>query len=124
MADTIARDETHRLIASDKVEGTNVYNSENEKLGSVRNVMIDKRSGQAEHAVLEFGGIFGLGSDHYPIPWDMLTYDTDKNGYVVNLTKEQVEGAPHYAADSAPDYDNAYGRGVYSHYGLTYPLVR
>src|SRR3546814_3525998 len=89
MADTIARDETHRLIASDKVEGTNVYNAENEKLGSVRNVMIDKRSGQAEHAVLEFGGIFDVGSDIYPIPWDMRTYDTDKNGYVDRKSVEK-----------------------------------
>lgn len=123
MVDTIERNATHRLIASDRVEGTNVYNRENDKLGSIRNIMIDKKSGKAEYAVLEFGGLFGLGSDHYPIPWEMLTYDTDKNGYVVNLTKEQVERAPHYAADSTPEYDDVYGRGVYSHYGVTYPLL-
>lgn len=123
MADTIERNETHRLIASDKVEGTNVYNPQNDKLGSIRTIMIDKRSGKAEYAVLEFGGIFGLGTDHYPLPWEMLTYDTDRGGYVVNLTKEQVEPAPHYAADRAPDYDEAYGRGVYGHYGLAYPLL-
>ena len=123
MGVTIERDATHRLIASDRVEGTSVYNGENEKLGSIRNIMIDKRSGKAEYAVLEFGGLFGLGSDHYPIPWDMLTYDTDKNGYVVNLSKQQVERAPHYAADRTPEYDDVYGRGVYSHYGIAYPLL-
>ena len=123
MVDTIERNSTHHLIASDRVEGTNVYNGDNDKLGSIRNIMIDKKSGKAEYAVLEFGGIFGLGSDHYPLPWDVLTYDTDKNGYVVNLTKEQVENAPHYPADKAPAYDDVYGRGVYSHYGIAYPLV-
>src|SRR3546814_2429196 len=90
MTDTIERTETHRLIASNKVEGTAVYNLEDEKLGTIVNVMIDKRSGQSDYAVLEFGGLFGIGSDHYPIPWEMLTYDTDKGGYVVNLTKDQV----------------------------------
>jgi sporulation protein YlmC with PRC-barrel domain len=123
MVDTIERNQSHRLIASDKVEGTRVYNPQNERLGTVRNIMIDKKSGKAEHAVLEFGGLFGLGSDHYPIPWDMLTYDTDKNGYVVELSKEQVESAPHYAADNTPDYDDGYGRSVYGHYGLNYPVV-
>ncbi len=123
MADIINQNATHRLIASDRVEGTNVYNGEQDKLGSIRNIMIDKRSGKAEYAVLEFGGLFGLGSDHYPIPWGMLTYDTDQNGYVVSLTKEQVERAPHYAADRAPEYDDVYGRGVDSHYGIAYPLL-
>src|SRR3546814_13898145 len=50
MADTIERTETHRLIASNKVEGTAVYNLENEKLGTIVNVMIDKRSGQSDYA--------------------------------------------------------------------------
>ena len=35
-------DETDRLIASDKVEGTDVYNRDGERLGSIHTVMIDK----------------------------------------------------------------------------------
>ena len=123
MADTFERTETHRLIASDKVEGTAVYNPQDEKLGSIANVMIDKYSGKADYAVLQFGGLFGLGSDHYPIPWDMLTYDTDKGGYVVNLTKEQVEGAPRHARDDSPEYTDEYGRTIYGYYGLSYPML-
>src|SRR3546814_4466033 len=68
--------------------------------------MSDKRSAQSDYAVLEFGGLFGIGSDHYPIPWEMLTYDTDKGGYVVNLTKDQVSGAPRYSRDEAPEYSD------------------
>src|SRR3546814_19368332 len=51
MADTIERTETHRLIASNKVEGTAVYNLENEKLGTIVNVMIDKSSGDRKSVV-------------------------------------------------------------------------
>ena len=121
MADTLNREETSRLIASDRVEGTHVYNREGEKLGTVKNFMVDKRSGKAEYAVMEFGGLFGLGSDHYPLPWDVLDYDTDKDGYVVNLTKEQVEGAPRHGVNDAPEYTNEYGRTIYGYYGLSYP---
>src|ERR1700755_2769465 len=35
-------DETATLIASDKVEGTAVYNPEGEKLGTISNFMVDK----------------------------------------------------------------------------------
>jgi sporulation protein YlmC with PRC-barrel domain len=36
------------LIAARKVNGTTVYNTEGEKLGSVCDVVIDKRSGKAQ----------------------------------------------------------------------------
>src|SRR3546814_5710348 len=123
MTDTIERTETHRLIASNKVEGTAVYNLEDEKLGTIVNVMNDKRSGQSDYAVLEFVGLFGIGSDHYPIPWEMLTYDTDKGGYVVNLTKEQVSGAPRYSRDEAPEYSHEFGRTIYGYYGLSNTMI-
>ncbi|SHL52103.1 PRC-barrel domain-containing protein [Sphingobium sp. YR657] len=117
----IATDETNRLIASNKVEGTNLYNAQREKLGSIYNFMVEKRSGKVEYAVLQFGGLFGLGSDYYPLPWDVLTYDTDQGGYVVNLDKSVLENAPRYASDSEPAFDRNYGREVYGHYGVDYP---
>lgn len=123
MAATLEKAETHRLIASDKVEGTAVYNPQDEKLGSIANVMIDKYSGKADYAVLQFGGLFGLGSDHYPIPWDMLTYDKAKGGYVVSLTREQVQGAPRYAREDSPEYTDEYGRTIYGYYGVSYPML-
>ncbi len=123
MADTLTTDETHRLIASDKVEGTAVYNPQGEKLGTVDNFMLEKRSGKAQYAVMEFGGFLGIGTDRYPIPWDMLTYDTDKGGYVVDLDKDQLEGAPRYSAGNTPEYNDSYGRTVYGYYGLSYPFV-
>jgi sporulation protein YlmC with PRC-barrel domain len=125
MSDTdneIEIDETDRLIASNKVEGTTVYDEDGEKLGSIYNFMVDKTSGQVEYAVLQFGGLFGLGSDYYPLPWEKLTYDTDQGGYVVDIDKETLEGAPHYGADE-PRFDRAYGEQVYGHYGLTYPMI-
>lgn len=113
--------ETDRMIASDKVEGTAVYNSAGERLGTVERFMVDKVSGQAEYAVLAFGGLFGLGHRHYPLPWNALTYDTARGGYVVNLTKEQLEEAPSYEPEGEqPVYDRDYGERVYAYYGFTY----
>ena len=123
MGNTLERNETRNLIASDKVEGTAVYNPEGERLGTVSNFMVDKRSGKVDYAVLEFGGLFGLGSDHYPLPWEMLTYDTDKGGYVVNVSKDQLKDAPRYRDTETPEYTDDYGRTVYGYYGLSYPMI-
>lgn len=121
MASDIATDETATLIASDKVEGTAVYNRKGERLGTIKNFMVDKVSGDVRYAVLSFGGFLGMGSDHYPLPWNMLTYDTDKGGYVVDLDKERLENAPRYSSESEPTYDRDYGRSVHDYYGVTYP---
>lgn len=107
----------HPTIAASRVEGTPVYNLAGEKLGAIDDLIIDKRSGFVRHAALEFGGFLGLGTDRFPLPWSMLTYDVEKDGYVVNLDMEQLKSGPRYARDAQPVWSDAYARGVYAHYG-------
>jgi sporulation protein YlmC with PRC-barrel domain len=109
---------TSDLISSDKVEGTAVYNNSGDKLGSVDELVIDKRSGQVRYAVLEFGGFLGMGTDRYPLPWNMLKYDTSKDGYVVPLDKAKLVDAPRYAQDDMPEYTTDYGKRVNGYYGI------
>src|ERR1700750_691303 len=98
--------ETHDLIGSDKVEGTNVYRSNGEKVGSIERVMLEKRSGKVSYAVLSFGGFLGIGHDHYPLPWAKLSYNTSLGGYQTDITREQLSGAPKYADNSTWDWDD------------------
>lgn len=119
--DTAARTDTvstHRLIASNRVEGTAVYNREGEKLGRIEYFMSDKKSGRAEYAVMSFGGLFGLGDHHYPLPWDVLDYDPGHGGYVVDLDKEKLRSGPSFRADEAPEFDRDYDRRVFDYYGV------
>ena len=82
-----------------------MYNRQGEKLGSVHNFMVDKRSGKAEYAVMSFGGFLGMGDSYHPLPWNMLTYDTSHGGYVVDLDKRVLQEAPSYKAGQEPRYD-------------------
>ncbi|WP_380875488.1 photosystem reaction center subunit H [Sphingomonas sp. DBB INV C78] len=91
---TTSLDGTHELISSARVEGTPVFSPQGEKLGSVHSVMIHKTTGQVAYAVLEFGGLFGIGSHVHPIPWERLIYDKARRGYVTEITREQIEDAP------------------------------
>src|SRR5262249_6279385 len=94
MATKLESRETTSLIASDKVDGTSVYGADGKKIGAIERVMIDKISGKVAFAVLSFGGFLGMGEDFYPLPWSALNYDTNRGGYLVNLTKDQLETAP------------------------------
>ena len=116
----VATDETDRLIASNKVEGTEVYNRQGEHLGEVYNFMVDKYSGQVAYAVMSFGGFLGMGESYHPLPWKVLDYDTKMGGYVVDLDKSRLEKAPSYRRNEDPWTNPTYGRDVYGYYGVPY----
>ena len=121
-ATDVPTDETDRLIASNKVEGTAVYNRQGERLGSVYNFMVDKYSGKVAYAVMSFGGFLGIGDSYHPLPWESLDYDTGMGGFVVDLDRSKLEGAPSYRSNEDPWSTNRdYGRGVYDYYGAAYP---
>jgi hypothetical protein len=53
------------------------------------------------------------------MPWDVLVYDTEKGGYIVNMTREELREAPHYERQKEPDWaDPAYGRRINDYYGI------
>lgn len=108
------------VISSDRVNGTDVYNPAGEKLGSIESLMNDKISGKVRYAVMEFGGFLGIGTERYPLPWDTMKYDIGMDGYVVTLAREKLENAPRYERDTAPEYNDEYGRRVYDYYGVAY----
>jgi hypothetical protein len=115
--ETVASDETDRLIASSKVEGTAVYNRQGERLGTVKNFMVDKRSGQVAYAVMSFGGFLGIGAHCHPLPWRVLTYDTRQGGYVIDLDKDKLKNAPSYAEGTSPNWaDRSWGSSIDAYY--------
>lgn len=112
----MAERETGTLIGSDKVEGTAVYGADQQKIGSIERVMIDKVSGKVAYAVLGYGGFLGIGDDHYPTPWSSLTYDTNLGGYRTNITRDQLDKAPRYTSDSDWSWNRENDQRVYDYY--------
>lgn len=107
-AEGVAVEETRRLIASDKVEGTAVYDPQGERLGSIHNFMVDKVSGQVAYAVIAVGGFLGLGEAYHPLPWRALTYNVALGGYVVTVDRDALEGAPRTPPEAESFADPAF----------------
>ena len=127
----IPRDETERLIASNKVEGTPVYDRNGDRLGSIHNFMVDKFRGHVVYAVLRYSsGFLGLDDRYYPLDWDQLTYNTRLGGYHVGITEDQLKqsgswdrnerwsdspramGREHRRSDRDRDFRPDYERGM------------
>jgi len=81
-------------IRASKVIGTSVFNPTGDKIGKVEDVVLDKQSNNIMFAVVGFGGFLGMNEKFHPLPWSTLDYQKQQNGYVVNVTKEQLEAAP------------------------------
>lgn len=106
----------HSMISSQTVNGTEVYSPQGDHLGHIDELLIDKQSGQVAYAMMGFGGFLGLGEDQFPLPWAKLHYDTKQQGYVTDVTKEQLEGAPERHENWMSDRE--WERGYYNYYGL------
>jgi sporulation protein YlmC with PRC-barrel domain len=83
-------------IAASKVTGTDVYNTAGESIGHVEDIVLDKLSDKVLFAVLGFGGFLGIGEKFHAMPWSMLDYVPAQGGYVVGLSKQELERAPTY----------------------------
>jgi sporulation protein YlmC with PRC-barrel domain len=106
-------------ISADRVEGTDVYNTGGEHLGSIDDLILDKVSGKVIYAVMSFGGFLGIGEKYHPVPWSMLNYSDDKDGYVVPLDRSQLEKAPAYNRDELRFGERRWDQSVYNHYNQT-----
>lgn len=111
--------ETARLISSDKVEGTAVRNVSGDKVGTIERVMIDKRAGKVAYAVMSFGGFLGMGQDYVALPWHILRYNENLDAYEMNITENQLRGAPAIARGwDTGTVSRDWERNVHTYYGV------
>jgi hypothetical protein len=109
------------LITSDNVEGMPVYDMHGKRIGTVDRLMIDKVTGQIAYAILSFGGFLGIGEDHYPIPWSMLTYNEKPDGFQVDITEDELKNAPKIEPSEKWEQTNrARNQDVYDYWEVRY----
>ncbi|MCK0196030.1 PRC-barrel domain-containing protein [Ancylobacter sp. 6x-1] len=77
--------------------GTAVVTSNDEKLGSISDLVMEK-DGRAVAAVIDVGGFLGIGAKPVAVSFDSLTMAPTDGGQkiVVSLTKEELNQAPEF----------------------------
>jgi sporulation protein YlmC with PRC-barrel domain len=96
------------------LRGTNVYGPNDEKLGTVKDALIDDRSGDLRYLLVDAGW---LRSRHFLVPADQVYAFGDSDDLYANLRQSDVEALPEFrdetlASDTAfADYESAYRRG-------------
>jgi sporulation protein YlmC with PRC-barrel domain len=91
-----------------------VYNTENEKLGKIEDLVIDSSSGKIRYGVLSFGGFLGMGEKLFAVPWASLQMAPKSTAssagtvredyYVLDVSKDALKNAPGFDKKSWPDF--------------------
>jgi hypothetical protein len=99
--------------------GDAVVNRANEDLGKLDHIMIDVPSGRIAYAVLECGGVFGIGARLFAVPWGAMTLDADRHCFVLDIDKRRLESAPGFDRDHWPAMaDAGWASRIHDYYGI------
>jgi sporulation protein YlmC with PRC-barrel domain len=103
--------------------GMTVVNQQNEKLGSIKDMVMDLDSGKVSYAVLSIGGFLGIGDKLIAIPPSAFSVSGTQNSLVLNADRARLERVPGLAENEWPsvgdprfavgwEADSAVGVGV------------
>lgn len=106
------------LMGSSSINGNDVYNQQDESLGSIKEIMLDMHTGRVSYAVLSFGGFLGMGDKLFAVPWSALKLDTVNKRFVLNVEKTRLETAPGFSKDEWPNMaDPTWANSIHTYYG-------
>lgn len=111
---------TPRLLSCSSICDSTVNNMEGEKVGEIKDLMINWKTGDVSYAVLSFGGILGMGDKLFAVPLEAFDFGTsDSDNVILNVPKEKLENAPGFDKDNWPQHhDQNFLDSIYSHYGF------
>ncbi|MEM1269703.1 MAG: PRC-barrel domain-containing protein [Bacteroidota bacterium] len=109
----------NRVLSSSSLQNNPVFNNSGERLGEIKDLVIDTESGRVLYSVLSFGGLFGFGDKLFAIPLQAMHLDTENERFVFNIDKSRLENAPGFDKDNWPlTPDNEWIDSVYSYYSI------
>lgn len=82
---------------SSKLVGSKVYNTANENIGSIEDIIL-KPDGSLDEVVLSVGGFLGIGEKYVSVPWSALKVSRDNSSLkiVTDGTKDSLKALPDY----------------------------
>lgn len=90
-----------------KLMGMEVRNRENERLGEIKDLVVDLQSGKIAYATISVGGFLGLGEKLIAVPVTALTPSERSDAYLImDATRGEMVDAPSIAQTNWPDYRN------------------
>jgi sporulation protein YlmC with PRC-barrel domain len=82
--------------------GSSVENPQGENLGTIHDIVLDPQQGRIKYVALSYGGVLGLGSKLFAVPWDALTLQPDGKTFLLNVEQALLETTPGFDKNNWP----------------------
>lgn len=99
----VATQQQHALYRGSRIIGTNVRDGKDRKIGQIKDLILDGGRGEVAYAVVNFGGVMGVGKKFHAIPWQALQPSDDGNYYILHADRETISQAPGFDKARWPD---------------------
>jgi hypothetical protein len=83
-----------------RVKGTDVYGTDDKKIGSVDTVLMNPQSKSIDRLVVKTGGVLGVGGRDVALPVDQFNWDSSKEGFRLSKTADELKNMPEWKAAS------------------------
>lgn len=95
-----------------KITGTDVYGSDDKKIGSISTELMKPDSKTIDRLVISTGGVLGVGAHYVALPIDQFSWDNDKSAFKISSTEKELAGMPawHEQSAAAPESTNSENR--------------
>lgn len=108
------------VLSSSSITGTDVYNARNEKLGDIKDIMIDISSANVSYAVLSVSdGLFK--NKYFAVPFEAMRFDTTGDHKIIlDVSENWLDNAPGFDKNNWPKTgDNNFLNDMHSYYKTT-----
>ncbi|HEX7021791.1 MAG TPA: PRC-barrel domain-containing protein [Trueperaceae bacterium] len=110
----------NRNLSATTLIGDPVMNPDGEKLGTLKDIMLDFEAGRIAYGVLDFGGFMNMGDKLFAIPAEAFDIDYENHSLILNVDKDTLKNAEGFDKNNWPDTANReWGNRIHEHYGYT-----
>jgi sporulation protein YlmC with PRC-barrel domain len=107
------------VLSSSTLSGDDVVNRDGDKLGTLKEIMIDLARGDVAYAVVARGGLAGIGEKLFAVPWEMFDVDVEAHELILDIAEDVLDNSPGFDPGHWPSFsDQEWRTHVHDYYGL------
>lgn len=92
------------ILSSSSITGSDVISLQDEKIGTIKDIMLDTETGEVVYAVLSVNtGFLNLANKYFAIPWQAFIFHSNRDEVLsLDIDKDRLERSPGFDKDNWP----------------------
>jgi sporulation protein YlmC with PRC-barrel domain len=106
------------VLSAGTLSGDDIVNRDGDKLGTLKEIMIDMDRGTVAYGVLARGGLGSIGEKLFAVPWEMFTVNVEEHELILDIAEDVLDNSPGFDKDNWPTFGEEWRSDVHEYYGL------